>query len=200
MITQELFFTLITFYFVMFLTPGPNNIMLTTSGIKYGFKRTIPHILGIPVGHFIQVLSVTMGLGVLFQSHPIIQSVLKILGCFYLFFLSYKIIGSLNIKFKKKDSGRPLKFYESFLFQFVNPKSWVATTTAVSIFFPKEENFFIGILFIVGIALIILIPSAIIWTIFGNSIKIFISNNKIKNVIELIMAGLLVVTGVIIIL
>lgn len=199
MIDQELYYTLITFYFVMFLTPGPNNIMLTTSGFKYGFKKTIPHILGIPFGHLFQILSISMGLGILFQIYPIIQSILKILGFSYLFFLSYKMIGSLN-KINHKNTSRPLKFHESFLFQFLNPKAWIATTTAVSIFFPKEEPFLIGIFFLVGIALIILLPSAIIWTLFGSSIRIFISDIKIKKIIEFVMAGLLFGTGIIILL
>ena len=87
MITTELFVGLITYYFIMFMTPGPNNAMLTISGIKFGFKKTIPHMVGIPIGHSIQIISVCLGLGTLFQKYPEIQQALKFLGCAYLFFL-----------------------------------------------------------------------------------------------------------------
>ena len=97
MISIELTVALIAYYFVMFVTPGPNNIMLTTSGIKYGFKRTIPHILGIPLGHFFQISLVSLGLGTLFQTYPLIQQTLKIVGCLYLFFLAYKMLSLIHI-------------------------------------------------------------------------------------------------------
>ena len=69
MITTELTFALISFYFVMFITPGPNNVMLLASGVKYGFKKTIPHILGIPLGHFVQITAMAAGLGFVFQTY-----------------------------------------------------------------------------------------------------------------------------------
>jgi len=199
MITYELFIAIVTFYFVMFATPGPNNIMLTTSGIKYGFKRTIPHILGIPLGHFVQISSVSLGLGALFQTYPMLQQVLKVAGCLYLFFLAYKMFGSLNIK-ESKETGRPLKFYEASLFQFLNPKAWIVAITAVSVFFPKEETYLTGILFIAGIAPIVCLPSISIWALFGSSIRLFISHTKVKKCIEIVLAILLVATGITILL
>ena len=77
MIEFKLFFALISYYFVMFVTPGPNNAMLTASGIKFGFKRTLPHLVGIPFGHTIQITLVCFGLGSLFQKYPLIQFYLK---------------------------------------------------------------------------------------------------------------------------
>ena len=77
MIDLKLFLALIAFYFVMFITPGPNNAMLTASGLKFGFKKTLPHMIGIPFGHMIQISLVCLGLGKIFQVYPIIQDVLK---------------------------------------------------------------------------------------------------------------------------
>ena len=88
MIEFKLFFALISYYFVMFATPGPNNAMLTASGIKFGFKRTLPHAFGIPFGHIIQITLVCFGLGALFQKYPFIQLYLKWLCFFYLLYLS----------------------------------------------------------------------------------------------------------------
>ena len=75
MIDINLFFALVSFYFVMFITPGPNNAMLTASGIKFGFKKTLPHLIGIPSGHIVQIALVCLGLGKIFQIYPIIQDV-----------------------------------------------------------------------------------------------------------------------------
>ena len=200
MITIELTVALITFYFVMFVTPGPNNIMLTTSGIKYGFKKTIPHILGIPLGHFVQISLVSLGLGTLFQNYPLIQEILKVAGCLYLFFLAYKMFGSLSIKENKKETGRPLKFYEASLFQILNPKAWVVAITAVSVFFPKDEHFITGIFYLAAIAPIICLPSISVWALFGSGIRAFVSNPKMKQIIEIVMAFLLIATGVMILI
>ena len=200
MITAELTIALITFYFVMFVTPGPNNIMLTSSGIKYGFKKTIPHILGIPLGHFFQIFLVSLGLGTLFQNYPLIQEILKATGCLYLFFLAYKMFGSLSFEKNKKESGRPLKFYEASLFQILNPKAWVVAITAVSIFFPKDEHFITGIFYLAAIAPIICLPSISVWALFGSGIRSFVSNPKVKQIIEIVMAFLLMATGVMILI
>jgi len=200
MITTELFFGLVTFYFIMFMTPGPNNIMLTLSGIKFGFKKTIPHMIGIPIGHSIQIISVSLGLGTLFQQFPHIQQILKIIGCMYLFYLSYKMIGSLNIKEQNNSSGRPMKIYEASLFQFLNPKAWVVALTVVSVFFTNQENLIVAILFLALTAPLICSLSVVTWAGFGSSIRIFISNKKIKKFIEILMAVLLSITALFILI
>jgi len=199
MITTELTFALISFYFVMFVTPGPNNVMLFASGVKYGFKKTIPHIFGIPLGHFFQISLISMGLGFVFQTYPIAQQILKVLGCLYLFFLAYRMFGSLSIK-ESKETGRPLRFYEAALFQILNPKAWVVAITAVSVFFPKDESFLTGLLFLAGIAPLVNLPSISIWVLFGSSIRAFISNPKVKQIVEIVLAILLVATGITILL
>ena len=199
MITTELTFALISFYFVMFVTPGPNNVMLFASGVKYGFKKTIPHIFGIPLGHFFQISLISMGLGFVFQTYPIAQQILKVLGCLYLFFLAYRMFGSLSIK-ESKETGRPLRFYEAALFQILNPKDWVVAITAVSVFFPKDESFLTGLLFLAGIAPLVNLPSISIWVLFGSSIRAFISNPKVKQIVEIVLAILLVATGITILL
>ena len=153
MIDQSLFLALISFYFVMYVTPGPNNAMVLTSGIKFGFLKTIPHMSGITIGHVLQIVIVCLGLGKVFQMFPEIQDILKIICALYLLYLGYKIIGSFS---KIKDDGsRPLKFYEASLFQLVNPKAWTISTMVASGFLPKDEKLIIAILFISITALII---------------------------------------------
>ena len=196
MIEFKLFFALISYYFVMFVTPGPNNAMLTASGIKFGFKKTIPHLIGIPFGHVIQITLVCFGLGNLFQKYPLVQNYLKWLCFIYLLYLGWKIIGSFSEH--KKESGRPLKLYEAAFFQFINPKAWVVALTASTAFFPVNENFYLATTFVALTAPFICFPSICLWALFGSSIKMLIKNAKIKKITEYFLAVLLIITAIII--
>ena len=109
MIDFNILFALISYYFVMYVTPGPNNAMVLASGLKFGFLKSIPHMTGITIGHVTQLILVCLGLGKIFQIFPELQNILKIICAIYLIYLGYKIIGSFS-KIKDDDS-RPLKFY-----------------------------------------------------------------------------------------
>tara|TARA_B100001758_G_scaffold219747_1_gene208025 strand:- start:40 stop:639 length:600 start_codon:yes stop_codon:yes gene_type:complete len=198
MISFSLLSALVTYYFIMFITPGPNNAMLTASAMKFGFIRTFPHLVGIPSGHIIQIGLVSLGLGNLFLKFPELQFYMKILCFFYLLYLSWTIIGSFSLM--KKESGRPLKLYEAAAFQFVNPKAWTIAITVVSAFFPAEENFLVATTFLTITAALVCFPSICVWAIFGNSLRIFIKDNKTKKIIEYILAILLVLTAFVILL
>ena len=198
MIDINLLFALISFYFVMYVTPGPNNAMVLTSGLKFGFLKTIPHMTGITIGHITQLVLVCFGLGKIFQIFPLIQYVLKIICSVYLLYLGYKIIGSFS-KIKEDDS-KPLKFYEAALFQIVNPKAWTISTMAASSFLPKEGNLIVSIFFIAIVALIICPISISPWAAFGSAIRNFVKNKKIKALIEYFLAFLLLITAILIVI
>ena len=198
MIDVNLFFALISFYFVMYVTPGPNNAMVLTSGIKFGFLKTIPHMSGITIGHVLQTIVVCLGLGKIFQMFPEIQDILKIICALYLLYLGYKIIGSFNKI--KNDGSRPLKFYEASLFQLVNPKAWTISTMVASGFLPKDERLIISILFISITALIICPLSISVWAAFGSGIRNLVKNNKKKAFVEYFLAILLLTTAIMIVI
>ena len=198
MIDFNSIFVLITFYFVMYVTPGPNNAMVLASGLKFGFLKSIPHMAGITVGHVTQLILVCLGLGKIFQIFPELQNILKILCAIYLIYLGYKIIGSFS-KIKDDDS-RPLKFYEAALFQIVNPKAWTISSMAASGFLSKDGNLLISILFVASVALIICPISISPWAAFGSSIKNLVKNNKIKLIIEFFLAFLLLITAILIVI
>ena len=198
MIDLNLFIGLVTFYFVMYVTPGPNNAMVLTSGVKFGFSKTIPHMSGITIGHVCQTVVVCLGLGKIFQMFPNIQNVLKILCSLYLLYLGYKIIGSFSKI--KKDGSRPLKFYEASLFQLVNPKAWTISTMVASGFLPKDEKLIISILFISITALIICPLSISVWAAFGTGIRNLVKNNKKKAIVEYFLAILLLITAIMIVI
>ena len=198
MIDVNLFFALISFYFVMYVTPGPNNAMILTSGIKFGFLKTIPHMSGITIGHVLQTIVVCLGLGKIFQIFPEIQNILKIICALYLLYLGYKIIGSFSKI--KNDGSRPLKFYEASLFQLVNPKAWTISTMVASGFLPKDERLIISILFISITALIICPLSISVWAAFGSGIRNLVKNNKKKAFVEYFLAILLLTTAIMIVI
>ena len=198
MITFALFSALATFYFTMFITPGPNNSMLTFSGLKFGFVRTLPHAIGIPLGHIFQIGLTCFGLGKIFSIYPQIQFYMKIICFLYLLYLAWKMIGSFDMV--KKEIGRPLKFYEASLFQFINPKAWSIAITVASGFFPTEENIFIGILFVTITAAVICFPSICVWALFGSSLKKYISDYRVKKYTEYLLALMVVSTGFFILL
>ena len=198
MIDSDLLFALISFYFVMYVTPGPNNAMVLASGLKFGFIKTIPHMSGITIGHVLQLILVCLGLGKIFLIFPQLQSILKILCALYLLYLGYKIIGSFSKI--KEDSSRPLKFHEAALFQIVNPKAWTISSMVASGFLPENGNLFFSIFFIGMIALIICPLSISPWAAFGSIIRNLVKNNKIKALIEYFLAILLLITAIIIVL
>ena len=198
MIDLNLFFALVSFYFVMYVTPGPNNAMVLTSGIKFGYIKTIPHMSGITVGHVLQTALVCLGLGKIFQVFPEIQNMLKIICAVYLLYLGYKIIGSFSKI--KEGSSSPLKFYEAALFQLVNPKAWTISTMVASGFLPKDEKLIIAILFISITALIICPISISVWAAFGSGIRNLVKNNKKKAIVEYFLAILLLITAILIVI
>tara|TARA_B100000579_G_scaffold264960_1_gene218452 strand:+ start:389 stop:991 length:603 start_codon:yes stop_codon:yes gene_type:complete len=198
MFDVNLIFALVSFYFVMYVTPGPNNAMVLTSGLKFGFTKTIPHMSGITVGHVLQLSLVCLGLGKIFQIFPQLQNILKILCALYLLYLGYKIIGSFSKI--KEDKSRPLKFYEAALFQIINPKAWTISSMVASGFLPKDGNLVFSIFFIAVIALIICPISISPWAAFGSAIKNLVKNNKIKVIIEYFLAFLLLITAILIVI
>ena len=182
----------------MYVTPGPNNAMVLTSGLKFGFSKTIPHMTGITIGHVTQLVLVCFGLGKIFQIFPNLQDILKVICAIYLLYLGYKIIGSFS-KIKQDDS-RPLKFYEAAFFQIVNPKAWTISSMAASGFLPKDGNLIFSTIFIGFVALIICPISISPWAAFGSAIKNLVKNNKIKVLIEYFLAFLLLITAILIVL
>ena len=198
MITIALFSALSAFYFTMFVTQGTNNAMLTASGMKFGFVRTLPHLIGIPLGHILQIGLTCFGLANLFLLYPEVQFYMKILCFVYLIYLGWKMIGSFSLI--QKETGRPLKFYEASLFQFINPKAWSIAVTVASGFFPTEENIYIGVAFVTITAAVICFPTISLWALFGSGLRQFITNIKIKKIVEYLLAVLLVLTGLFILL
>ena len=187
----EIFLALISFSLVTSMTPGPNNIMLLASGVNFGFRRSIPHMMGVAIGFQILLLCIAFGLGKILESVPILYTVLKFSGGSYLLFLAYKIATSGPVKNTASES-RPLSFFGAAAFQWVNPKAWVVSLSAVSTY-TNVEFYFDTVLIVTATVFAVSILSVTTWTSFGMALKQFLSNPKTLRRFNVTMALLLVV-------
>ncbi len=187
--TYELLTALAAFAFVTSITPGPNNLMLMTSGANFGFRRTIPHMLGVGLGFVFMVMLVGTGLVGIFEAYPLSYTVLTGVSIAYLLYLAWKIATSSEPG-KAEDGARPMTFLQAALFQWVNPKAWAMALTAVTVYAPSHSVAAIGLVAIVfGL---INIPSVGSWTILGQQMRRFLSNPTRLRAFNVTMALLLI--------
>jgi threonine/homoserine/homoserine lactone efflux protein len=123
--SHSLLIAFVIFAVVMFFTPGPNNIMLLSSGLTYGFRRTVPHIAGVTFGFAFMVGAVGVGLGAVFIAYPVLQTILKYLGVAYLIYLAAMIAMSEPVEPDQEGGRGPMTFWGAAMFQWVNAKGWV---------------------------------------------------------------------------
>ncbi|WP_404362888.1 LysE family translocator [Marinobacter sp.] len=154
----------------MTITPGPNNVMLTASGANYGFIRTLPHIFGILIGCFTLFTAIALGLGLLFETWPMMHNLLRILGSAYLLYLAWRIGTAPPPDLRRKGEGRPLTFLQAAAFQFVNPKAWVMGLALIAGFLPQGGSTLLNALLLVGFAELIALPCISLWAGFGLAI------------------------------
>lgn len=162
----ETVFAVALFAFVGSVSPGPSNVMLLASGTNFGFWRTVPQILGITTGFSTVLLAVGFGLGALITAWPPIGLALKLAGGAYLLYLAWRIGTSRTISDGQTDAARPLTFLESAAFQWVNPKAWIAATTAMAAY-ANADNPFASTLLITAVIAIVNLPSVAVWAGFG---------------------------------
>ncbi|GAB2644039.1 LysE family translocator [Vibrio panuliri] len=161
------------FAFVSTFTPGPNNLMLMTSGANVGFNRTLPHMLGITIGFPVMVVLVGFGLVEVFDRYPLIHQLLKVLSLSYLFYLAYQIARSQPPQ-SNTDTYKPLSFFQAACFQWVNPKGWSMALTAVTVYNPS--NSLLGLGLIALIYALANIPSGSFWIVAGKQLQYWLTN------------------------
>jgi len=183
-----------TYSFVMWITPGPNNVMLTASGANFGLRRTLPHMLGICGGFALQMLAVCAGLGALFNRWPHLQEGLRWLGAAYLVYLGWRLLrpGEADAR----HAPRPLTLLEAAAFQFLNPKAWVMTVTAATLFLPRELGLVASGVYMAVVAEGIGAPCMAVWALFGSSLRSFIAAPRGRRVFNGTMALALATTAV----
>ncbi len=184
-----------TYCFVMSVTPGPNNVMLTASGATFGFRRTMPQMLGIGLGCGIQIMLVSLGMGAVFEWLPQIQEVLRWVGAAYLVYLAWRLMQAGLVVGEAQARARPLSFIESAAFQFLNPKAWMIAVTTATVFLPKTLSPFLGALYLSGVLVLANIPACTIWVLFGASMRRLLTSDRLRQIFAGILAMTLVLTA-----
>jgi threonine/homoserine/homoserine lactone efflux protein len=173
--STDAFLALLVYALVASITPGPNNFMLLTSGVNFGFWRTMPHILGIGVGFATLLLAIGFGLGALLTAYPSLHLSLMIGGGVYLLYLAYKIAMSRSMGGNDEENARPMKFLEAAAFQWVNPKAWVIAVTAMAVYSNPVRPFLSVLLITLAFSLVNL-PSVSSWAGFGMALRGFLAD------------------------
>ncbi len=179
------------FALVTSITPGPNNTMLLASGVNFGFNRTIPHMLGITCGFFVLVVAVGFGLGAVFQTYPLLYSVLRYVGAAYLLYLAWKIARSGPVSESEKGESKPISYLGAAAFQWVNPKAWIMAIGAISTYTPMQ-GYFTNVLVIAAVFALINLPSVSVWAGCGTLLRNVLKDRRWLRVFNWGMAALLV--------
>ncbi len=187
--TPELLVGLATFAFVTSITPGPNNLMLLSSGANYGFRRSLPHMAGITLGHVFMTVLVGVGVLELFEIWPWLFQLMMLLSIAYLLYLAWRI-ATASAPEASDASGRPLTFLQAALFQWVNPKAWAMSLTAVTVY--TEQRSFSQVLVVAGCFGLVNLPSVSAWAAAGQQLRRWLLLPGRLRVFNIVMAVLLV--------
>ena len=189
--TSELLLAFILFAFVTSVTPGPNNMMLLASGVNFGIRRSLPHMLGISLGFMLLVAAVGLGLGQLFEQFPPLYTALRYGGAAYLLYLAWKIAASGAPDADGKATGKPFTFLQAAAFQWVNPKAWIMAIGAITTYTP-QDGFVSNVLLIAALFALVNCPSVGLWTVAGSLLRSWLDNPRALRAFNIGMALLLV--------
>jgi threonine/homoserine/homoserine lactone efflux protein len=188
--SHSLLIAFILFATVMYFTPGPNNIMLLSTAVTYGFRRSLPHIAGITIGFAFMIGAVGLGLGTIFIAYPVLQTILKYAGAAYLIYLAAAIAMSGPVKPGQDNRRGPMTFWGAAMFQWINAKGWVMvigtiTTYAAIASFPWNITIQVAISLLLGVA------SCTVWALFGTALRPLLSSERTVRIFNIVMAVLL---------
>lgn len=184
---------LMSYCLVMSATPGPNNVMLATTGANFGGRGALPVILGIQAGMFVQTMLMCLGLGSVFTAWPMAQQVLRIAGSLYLVFLAWKLSGAAAAS---AQVPKAVSFLQATVFQALNPKSWIKAITVASVFMPIGHNQLLTALMMALIGTLVGAPCNLMWAMFGVAIRHLLADPGKRRVFNLFMAAILLVLAV----
>jgi len=157
-------------------TPGPNNAVAAYSGFNFGIRKTLPLILGVGFGYTTLIILINFVLISTFKNYPIIQEIIRILGTFFLIYLAYKISFSKISSDGKTEN--PVKFFDKFIFQFINPKGVMAGITLSSNFVEQGENYLNHSIWVIVVCSVTAFLSITSWTFLGKFLRKFATNNN----------------------
>jgi threonine/homoserine/homoserine lactone efflux protein len=188
--SQSLLFAFVLFATVMFITPGPNNVMLLASGVNFGFRRTLPHIAGITIGMGFMIAAVGLGLGTIFITYPVLQTILKYAGAAYLVYLAVAIAMSGTATTGQDNARGPMTFWGAAMFQWVNVKGWVMVIGTITAY-AAIASFPWNIVIQTAISLVVGALSTVAWALFGSALRPVLTSPSAVRAFNIVMALLL---------
>jgi threonine/homoserine/homoserine lactone efflux protein len=190
---METFLPLVSYAFVASITPGPNNLMLSASGIAFGWRRTLPHLLGVPVGFGALVVLCGFGVGALIERSPAAGLVLQIAGSAYLLYLAWAMRHALA----PREAGartRPIRFMEAALFQFANPKGWIMALTTASVFVPAFGGDTAALWVVATLVVLVNVPCIASWVLLGVSARRYLGDPRWRRTSSIVLVVLMLYT------
>jgi threonine/homoserine/homoserine lactone efflux protein len=181
---------LMAFAFGGSVSPGPNNTILWASGLRFGFRRTIPHVVGTALGIGALVAGVAAGIGALLEAVPAAELVMKVAGSVYLLYVAYRVLGGGGIG--RTEVSNPLNVWQAIAFQWVNPKAWIFAIAAVGTFRSPTLPWVVGVGLLAGTLTVVVIGSSSIWAAGGAALGRVVDNERARRVIAIGLAALLV--------
>jgi threonine/homoserine/homoserine lactone efflux protein len=191
----ELIAAMAMFAFVTSVTPGPNNMMLLASGLNFGIKRTLPHWLGVSLGHFVMLLLVGAGLESLLKAYPFVYQVMKVVGFAYLLYLAWGVARSGAPERNGEEAVQPITFLGAAAFQWVNPKAWIMAIGYFSNYMPTDATLPFVVLTCMMFSAINF-PSVGLWVWLGAKLEHYLQQNSIRKIFNGTMAVLLIASMV----
>lgn len=192
---MEYLFAVALFAVSASVTPGPNNIMVMTSGLNFGVRQSLPLLTGICVGFAVMLLLVGLGFSQLFEIFPNLHFIIKCIGVLYLLYLAYLIAGSAGSVESDRPS-KPFTFIKGALFQWINAKAWVVATGALAAFTAVGANFFSQNIMIALTFFVVSFPCVGVWLVFGSLLKNVLNSSRSRMIFNFVMSGLLVLSVV----
>lgn len=191
----ETLLPLAIFAFVSSITPGPNNIMLTSSGIRFGFLRSIPHMLGITFGFGVLLAMCAAGIGSLLMALPQMHLLLKVIGSGYLLYLAWQL---RSMAFNERNDGdaHPMTLRGAALFQFANPKAWIMAITGASAFLPLIQPMWLAVTVFCLVFCMINLPCIGVWAGTGAVLRRYLSEPKWRRLFCVMMVILTVYSAI----
>jgi len=189
--TPDILLALAGFALVTSITPGPNNLMLMASGANFGFRRSVPHMLGISLGHMLMMVLIGLGLFRVFEAYPVLHLAMKVLGGGYLLVLAWKILRAAPPE-ASETSGSPMSFLQAAAFQWVNPKGWFMALTAMTVYAPPDSA--LAVLAVSAVFALVNLPSVSLWTLLGREVRRLLTSAARLRAFNWTMAALLVLS------
>ena len=187
-------FALLSYIGVMSVTPGPNNLLLAASGVHFGFRRTVPHLLGISFGVFVQFFFMTLAFAVTLGLFRGVRPWLAVIGCAYLLYLSWTIFRAGAPE--EKEGRRPMRFHQAALFQAVNPKAWIMVVNTALLFTPRGLEPVTGALVLALSCAAINLPCVALWAMTGDGLRRFLARGRAALVFNATMGALMASTAI----